>query len=244
MLSLEVDQNMKRIRWKLFIAGAIAFIAGFLSALRSAHAQPVDRFDMKVRESFFTGFGGDKDALARGMKASEEVLAGNPKHPEALVWHGSGLTFQAGQAFSSGDQQKGMELWTKGLKEMQTAVDLAPESPAVLIARGADLLRSSRYVSDPEYAQSLVKDGVADYEHVYRIQKPIFGTLGTHPRGELLFGIAEGYSRMGDEGKARVYFEQIRADLPGTAYAKRAATWLETGKVEDTQCVGCHNPHN
>jgi hypothetical protein len=244
MLNFEVDHHMKRIKWKLFIAGAIAFIVGFLSTLRSAPAQQADRFDMRVRESFFSGFGGDKDALARGMKASEEVLAANPKHAEALVWHGSGLTFQAGQAFMSGDQQKGMELWTKGLKEMQTAVDLAPESPSILIPRGADLLTVSRYVSDPELAQSLVKDGVADYEHVYRIQKPIFGTLGTHPRGELLFGIAEGYSRMGDESKARGYFERIRADLPDTPYAKRAAAWLETGKLAETQCIGCHNAHN
>jgi hypothetical protein len=243
MLNFEVDHHMKRMKWKLFIAGAIAFIVGFLSTLRSAPAQDA-RFDMKVRESFFAGFGGDKDAMARGMKASEEALAANPRNAEALVWHGSGLTFQSGQLFQSGDQQKGMELWTKGMKEMQTAVGLAPENPAVLIARGADLLTVSRYVSDPELAQSLIKDGVADYEHVYRIQKPIFETLGPHPRGELLFGIAEGYSRMGDQEKARAHFEQIRADLPGTPYAKRAATWLETGKVEDTQCIGCHNPHN
>jgi hypothetical protein len=244
MLSFEVEQHMKRMKWKLFIAGAIAFIVGFLSTLRSAPAQETARFDTKVRESFFAGFGGDKDALTRGMKAAEEALAANPKNAEALVWHGAGITFQAGQEFTSGNQEKGMDLWQKGMKEMQIAVDLAPESPSVIIPRGADLLRASRYVSDPEYAQSLVKDGVADYEHVYRIQKPIFATLSTHSRGELLFGIAEGYSRMGDEEKARVYFEQIRADLPGTPYAKRAATWLETGKVEDTQCVGCHNPHN
>jgi tetratricopeptide (TPR) repeat protein len=234
---------MKRIKWKLFIAGAIAFIIGFLSTLRSAPAQ-TDRFDLKVRESFFAGFAGDKEALARGMKASEEVLAANPKHAEALVWHGSGLTFQSGQAFMSGDQQKGMELWTKGLKEMQSAVDLAPESPSVRIPRGADLLTVSRFVSDPELVQSLVKDGVSDYERVYQIQKSYFNTLGTHPRGELLFGIAEGYSRLGDEEKARKYFEQIRAELPDTPYAKRAATFLETGKLEETQCIGCHNPHN
>jgi hypothetical protein len=104
---------MKRTKWKLVIAGAIAFIAGFLS---TAHAQSPDRFDMKVRESFFAGFAGDKDAMTRGMKASEEVLAANPKHAEALVWHGSGLTFASGQWFRSGDQQKGMELWTRGSK--------------------------------------------------------------------------------------------------------------------------------
>jgi hypothetical protein len=235
---------MKRTKWKLFIAGAIAFIVGFLTALRSAPAQQTDRFDMKVRESFFAGFAGDKEALARGMKASEEVLATNPKNAEALVWHGSGLTFQSGQSFMTGDQQKGMELWTRGVKEMQTAVDLAPDSPAVRIPRGADLLAISRFVSDPELAQSLVKDGVADFERVYKIQKPYFETLGTHPRGELLFGIAEGYSRLGDEEKARVYFEQIRADLPNTPYAKRAAIWLETQQLPETQCIGCHNPHN
>lgn len=235
---------MKRIKWKLFIAGAIAFIVGFLTTLRSAPAQEPDRFDMKVRASFFAGFAGDRDALDRGMKASEEVLAANPKHAEAMVWHGSGLTIQSGQAFRTGDQQKGMELWTKGLKEMQTAVDLAPESPAVRIPRGADLLAVSRFVSDPELAQSLVKDGVADFEHVYQIQKPIFGTLGIHPRGELLLGIAEGYSRLGDDASARRYFEKIRADLPETPYAERAAEWLETGKLKETQCIGCHNSHN
>lgn len=242
MLNFGVIFTMKRTKWKLFLAGAIAFIVGFLSSLRSAPAQEPDRLDRKVRESFFSGFAGDKDALARGMKASEEVLASNPKHSEALVWHGSGLTFQSGQAFMSGDQQKGMELWTKGLKEMQTAVDLAPESPAVLIPRGADLLAVSRYVSDPELAQSLVKDGVADYEHV--IQKPIFQTLGVHARGELLIGMAEGYSRLGNEEKARAYFEQLRTDLPNSPYAKRASEWLDTGKLTETQCIGCHTPNN
>jgi hypothetical protein len=243
MLNFEVNRDMKR-KWKFLIAGAIAFLLGFLFSIRSAPAQDIGRFDIKVRESFFAGFAGDKEAMARGMKAAEEALAANPKFAEALVWHGSGLTLQSGQAFQSGDQQKGMELWSKGLKEMQTAVDLAPESPAILIPRGADLLTASRFVSDPELAQSLVKDGVNDFEHVYRIQKPIFATLGTHPRGELLFGIAEGYSRLEDEAKARAYFEQIRADLPDTPYAKRATTWLETGKLDDTQCIGCHSSHN
>ena len=49
---------------------------------------------------------------------------------------------------------------------------------------------------------------------------------------------------MGDEGKARAYFEQIRADLPDTPYAKRAVAWLETGNLTETQCIGCHNAHN
>src|SRR5580704_13597512 len=124
---------------KFAIAGAIAFLIGFLSTIRSAPAQE-QRFDMKVRQDFFAGFAGDKEAMARGMKAAEEALATDPKNAEAMVWHGSGVLSEATQAFRAGDQPKGMEFWTRGLKEMQTAVDLAPDNVAVRIPRGAVLL--------------------------------------------------------------------------------------------------------
>ena len=47
---------MKRSKLKLFIAGTIAFIVGFLTTLRSANAQEPERFDNKVRDYFFAGF--------------------------------------------------------------------------------------------------------------------------------------------------------------------------------------------
>lgn len=237
---------MKRKRWKIYVAGAIAFIAGFLTTLRSANAQQPERFDNKVRDFFFAGFAGDQDALARAMKISEAVLASDPKQAEALVWHGAGTAFQGGQAFQNGNPQKGMELWSQGLKEMQTAVDLKPDSVSVRVPRGANLLAMTRYLQNQSMAVPLIKDGVADYERVYQIQKPIFQTLATHSRGELLFGIAEGYSRLGDQEKARVYFEQIRTDLADSPYAKRAAMWLETKTLpaNQTRCIGCHSPVN
>lgn len=247
MLVPEVFITMKRNKLKLAIAGAIAFIAGFLSAVRLAPAQtlpePNARFDMKVRQDFFAGFSGDKEALARGMKSCVDILSANPKHPEALVWHGGGVLFQAGAAFQSGDQAKGMELWGRGLNEMQTAVDLAPDNVAVRIPRGAVLLTSSHYVP-PEMSRSLIESGLSDYVRTYELQKSYFATIGTHPRGELLFGIAEGYSRLGDQAKATEFFEKIRADLPNSPYAKRATLWMETKSlpVEQTGCVGCHVP--
>jgi len=231
------------MRFKKFIlaaiAAVIAFLVGFLSTIRSAPAQ--ERFDLKVRNDFFAGFAGNAEALARGMKACEAALAENPKQAEALVWHGGGLLYQAGGAFRSGDQQKGMEMWTRGLQEMKTAVELEPDSVGVRIPRGASLLGVSRFVP-PEMAKPLLADGLADYEHTYELQKPMFAELGTHPRGELLFGLAEGYSRFGDEAKARQYFELIKHDLPDTAYAKRADLWMETKSLpaNQTQCVGCH----
>jgi hypothetical protein len=226
----------------LAAAGALAYFFGFISTVRPAPAQQPERFDMKVREDFFAGFSGDANRLARGMKMCETVLATSPKDAQALVWHGGGLMVEAGQAFQGGDQQKGMDLWTRGLKEMQTAVDLEPDNPGTRIPRGAVLLASSRFLPSPEMARPLIADGVADYEHTYEVQKPRFETLGTHPRGELLFGLAEGYSRLGDQAKAQAYFELIKSDLPNTAYAKRADVWLTTKTLPASQtgCIGCH----
>ena len=231
---------MRHKTLKLAIAAVIAFLIGFLSTIRSAPAQ--QRFDLKVRQDFFAGFAGDQAALARGMKAREDALASDPKNAEAMVWHGSGLMSQSQQAFQSGDQQKGIDLWTRGLKEMQTAVDLDPDNVGVRIPRGAVLLTSTHYLPDQGMAKPLIEEGVADYQHAYDLQKAYFATLGTHPRGELLFGLAEGYGRLGEETKAREYFDEIVKTLPGTAYANRANSWMETKSlpVEQTGCVGCH----
>lgn len=228
----------------ILAAAAAAFLGGFLSTsplpAQSPAANP-DRFDLKVREDFFAGFGGDPDRLAKGMKACEEAIATNPKNAEALVWHGSGEFYLSGQAFQSGDQQKGIELWTRGITEMKTGVELAPDNPGTRIPRGAALLTGTRF-APPAMTKPLMKDALEDYEHVYEIQKPYFATLGAHPRGELLFGLAEGYSRLGNNEKAQFYFEQIKQQLPNSAYAKRADLWLTTKSLpmNQTGCIGCH----
>src|ERR1051326_6901329 len=49
------------------------------------------RFDFLVREDFFAGMAGNREAFNRAMKVCEDALAKNPKHAEAMVWHGSGL---------------------------------------------------------------------------------------------------------------------------------------------------------
>ena len=96
-----------------------------------------ERFDMVVRNDFFSGFGGNREALERAMKKSEAVLASNPKHAEAMVWHGSGTFVLSGVAVQNGDFPKAGELYKKGLDEMAAAVALEPDNVAVVIPRAA-----------------------------------------------------------------------------------------------------------
>jgi len=223
----------------IIAAAAISFGAGYISTAFSAPT--AERFDFKVRNDFFAGFAGDKEALDRAMKASEEALAADPKNAPALVWHGAGVYFQSGQAFRAGDSAHGIELYTKGLKEMDDAVAMDPRNVGVLIPRSAVLLTSSETMP-PDRARPLVEKAVHGYEATLEIQKDYFDTLGTHPRGELLQGLARGYDRLGNREKAQAYYQRIQNELASTPYAKRAALWMETKSLprEQTGCVGCH----
>src|SRR5208283_4267367 len=215
----------------------LALVIGFVLA-GTAVAQ---RFDYKVRDDFFAGVSGDKQALQRAMKTCEDALKEDAGSSQALVWHGTILYFQSGQAFMAGDSQKGMDLYQRGLKEMESAVAAAPDDIGVRAPRGAVLLAGTRSMP-PEMARPLILKAVADYEHTLDLQADYWSTLDTHSRGELLFGIAEGSSRAGDEAKAKSYFERIQKELPETVYAKRAAMWLGTKflPASQTGCVGCH----
>ena len=182
--------------------------ASSAASTASPTAPPSGRFDMEVRGDFFAGFGGNAERLARGMARTEEVLAAAPDHAEALVWHGSGLLFRSGQAFQSGDTATGMELFGRGLGEMNRAVALAPDRVGVRIPRGATLLESTRFMPAAQ-AEPLLRLAVGDYERVLDLQAAVFSSLGGHAKGELLFGLADGYARLGDQQKARQYFQRM-----------------------------------
>ena len=145
-----------------------------------------ERFDTVVRNDFFSGFGGNREALERAMKKSEAVLASNPKHAEAMVWHGSGTFAQSRTAVQNGDLPKAGELYKKGLDEMAAAVALEPDNVAVVIPRAAVLLTASHGVPG-EAGRQLLQLGLAEYERVYRLQAAYFDRLNGHARGELLF---------------------------------------------------------
>jgi len=217
-----------------------------LSAMTYAFGQPAtppsQRFDFAVRADFFAGFAGDMKRFEKAMALCEDTLATTPDHAEALVWHGSGLIFQAGMLFQKGDAPKGMELWAKGLGEMNRAVALAPHDVAVRIPRGASLFEASRHLPPPQGAP-LLELALSDYEQTLAIQEKAgrFATLSPHAKGELLFGLADGSARAGDTEKARDYFIRLTKEAADSGRASYAAAWLD-GKppASPGKCTGCH----
>ncbi|HXP83320.1 MAG TPA: hypothetical protein VN841_01280 [Bryobacteraceae bacterium] len=223
-------------------------IAGVLLAPGPVRGQQpaqkgAERFDMKVREDFYAGYNGDQARLDRAMKTCEDALAADPKNSLVLAWHGGGLLFLAGQASRAGDREKGKELNDRGLQEMQSAVDQSPDDISVLITRGATLQAQARHLRNQEVADRLMRLALSDYEHTRELQAAYLDTKSAHARGELLLGLADGYSRVGEMDQAISLFEKIRKELPDTPYASSADLWLQTKSplpVAKTGCFGCH----
>jgi tetratricopeptide (TPR) repeat protein len=218
----------------------LAIIGSLALAMTAAVAQV--RFDNMVREDFFAGFAGDSARLEKGMKACEDALAANPKNGAAMVWHGSGMMFQAGPYFRNADYARGKQLLYDGLKQMNDAVALDPKDLQTLIPRGTTLLATAHHV-EAERAKPLLEIAVADYEKVLDLEKPYFGQSSVHNRGELIGGLADGYRLLGNNTKAAEFLERMVKELPGTPYEKQARRWINNLAAVGRQerfCLGCH----
>jgi hypothetical protein len=217
------------------------------ASVQAAEATPgkVVRFDAIVRGDFFAGMMGDKVRLDRGMKYCEDILAKDPKHADALVWHGGGLLTRAADAYRKGDPALGDKLWSLGLKEMNDAVAFQPENMGIKIGRAATIIGVAQSGWDTTDSQSkaLLESALADYEKVYQWQKPSFSKLSNHSRGELLFGLACGWSILGNDEKSRHYLSLITRECAGTDYEVEARTWIKSqpGTIIQHDCRGCHN---
>jgi tetratricopeptide (TPR) repeat protein len=219
-------------------AATFAIVVALLAQTAGAAG---DRFDHAVRADFFAGFRGDAERFARGMKRCEEVLAANPDHAEALVWHGAGLMFLAGEAAARQDVETARGRARQAREELDRAVLLAPDSLNVVIVRAVVLNAAAPRTSDPARREAMQQAAVAGFEKALALQTPYLDQLSEHARGELLGGLAEGWSRLGDTGKARAYLTRIATELPDTRYAARAKAWLEDGpQAGPMTCLTCH----
>lgn len=203
------------------------------------------RFDSLRAKDFQAAFSGSREAFENLMQIIDEALASNPKNAMAKVTHGIGLLRRSGDAAQKSDFQASLKLFEAGISEMEQAVQLAPDNVAVRIPRGASLIAASRMMP-ASMGKPLLETGVSDFERVLTMQEQdkTFSKLGTHQRGELLTGLADGWNRVGNNDKARAYFERIVKELDGTVYQKRAQAWLDDKPESKAPtffaCTGCH----
>ena len=244
-----------RESYRITIIAAIIAIAGIagLGVLTAGNTMPAAaadatsaRFDYLVREDFFAGIAGDDARLDRAMQLCEETLRREPRHAEAMVWHGGGLLVLGRRAFRANDAEKALALMERGIEEMAGAVKLAPDTIGVRIVRGGVLLVAARQMPIAEQARAMTETGVADYEHVLQLQRASFDQLSTHARGELLAGPAEGWRRLGNAAKSREYLLRMVNELRSTPYEAKAQAWLTRdgwANGDALSCTsGCHTP--
>jgi tetratricopeptide (TPR) repeat protein len=216
--------------------------AAFAAAFAVSHAQErAGRFDYLVREDMFNGFGGDEEAFDRAMALCEQRLAANPDDPEPLVWHGAGLMFRGGRAFTAGGREHGIAFTRQGLDEMNRAMTLAPDAIGVLIPRGAILLGASKQMPDGPRAREFLRTALGDFAKALSLQRPYLARPSTHAKGELLGALADGWSRLDDVEKARAYLRQMIDGLPESKYAAAAQARLaNSADRSPLTCLGCH----
>jgi hypothetical protein len=228
------------MRITLGLSVAAAFALGTTRAGDAPAPRP-ERFDNVVRADIFAGFTGDDEAMARGLKACEDALAKNPKHAEAMVWRGAVRVFQSGKAFQANKRADGIALWTTGMKDLDDAVALAPNTVGVRIPRAAVLLPAAR-AAPPAMGKPLLPKALDDFQTIEKLQRDHMDKLGTHPRGELRMGLADVHRLMGDLDKSNEQLRAVAKELPDTKYAARAKEWLAAkpdAKLTHT-CIGCH----
>lgn len=128
------------------------------------------------------------------------------------------------------------------MAEMDKAVALEPDHIGVRIPRGAILLTATMSQPMDDRVRGEVKRGIEDSQRAYDLQKDSLSSLGEHPLGQLLMDLGNAYSRVGENEKAKSYFDQIDQLIPKSVYAKRAAAWRQNGKLtmQEGACIGCH----
>ena len=173
---------------------------------------------MKVRNYFFAGFcrrrgvarEGNEDLRGYAGRRSQECRGAG------LAWRRSILRSPA-RRFKSKTSRRAASCGRAGLKEMDDAVALAPDQLGVVIPRGAVLLTASQVCSQSGNGAPADRKRRGDFEKTYQLQAPYLDKMGTHPRGELMIGLADGYNRLGNQEKAQEWFERIQKEHAGHA---------------------------
>jgi hypothetical protein len=223
----------------------IAFVATVVG-VAAQQARPANvPIHTWVREDLFAGFmEDDLTRFERGEKKLAEYLAETPVRPEAAAWLAGVKLYRGGRAFREGKSADGERLVREATELMDTASAQAPDNLGVNAVLGGSVVLLANKVPE-QYYLPLMERGRIAFAKLYSVQSKAMAQLPHHIKGELLAGVAETEFRAGDKARATAALNEIIKELPGTPYAKTAASWLAApDKVtRDTKivCQSCHD---
>lgn len=181
------------------------------------------KFDDALAADFSKGMSGDATSLERAMLRGEKILAANPNDAQTLVWMGSATLARSGQLFMSGNLSEGGKNWKEGRRKMDEAVALDGANVEVLMTRGRTYLTASKQFPIKEEANNILKLGVGDYEKI--VADKNFSHFPERMRSSVLSGLAESYERLGDNQKAKSFYQNLSTEATGETKAN-ALKWL------------------
>lgn len=145
----------------------------------------------------------DASVLGRSREVLERAMALDPRNAQAVAWYGS--TLAAGALHEERPLPR-TRLVAEGLAALDRAVAMAPDDPIVRLARASVCLGLPRFIGRLPTAQ----------EDVARLLE----LARTHPRETDVIlpfvyqRAGDTYARVGDDARARQYWEAALAELP------------------------------
>jgi hypothetical protein len=177
----------------------------------SSGAVPQDTLD-----DFIAGFNGDKDAMARAMKDTDEIIARDPNNVEALAWNSSGKGAMCGESFAKGDFAAGMKLWRESRQGLNRSVEMAPDNTTIRIVRGKSMLEASLHDPNPMSSNESANLAVSDLETALELMGDDLNKAPDSFRKEMYAWLFQAASKAGDKEKAEKY-KKLAGDKAGDA---------------------------
>ncbi len=196
------------------------------------------------REDIFAGpLRNDLNQMNVGMNKLEEILKENPKDPDAMALKAMGLTHLAVRAHEDDDAEGFRTQYGQALRLLDEALTIDPRGIGVnAVYGGTMLLNQGRLPS--QHRQRALEAARDAYNVLYEEQGAQLENMPLHHQGEVLAGVAESEFRLGNRERADVFMKRIVQTMSGTAYARRAETWLSDPDAVNLRsklvCQSCH----
>lgn len=195
-----------------------------------------------VREDLFAAvMVDDREAIERGSKKLDAVLAANPDDAVAKSWRVLELLTRAAWADQKNDTAASKSLMEKALALRASIVD--KKDAGVQTVLGGSLLFYAAK-SPANATEAMYRDGRDHLVWVRKVQEAMLPKMPPHFSGELLSQLAFASDRLADQESKAKYLAEMKQYLAGTAYERRADKW-QTMPIKDwtgAQCISCHEP--